>query len=101
MSGRSRSRGSVAVLAAFIALTAVAARAQDRIALVIGNDRYPNLPAAMQLPKAANEASAIGDALQRIGFSVIRGENLDRQGMVDRIFEFTRKIKPGDTAVMF
>ena len=54
-----------------------------------------------QLSKAANDANAIGDALQRIGFTVIRGVNLNRQGMVDRLFEFTQKIAPGDTALLF
>src|ERR1700730_7372711 len=82
-------------------LFSVPAYAQNRIALVIGNDSYPNLPADKQLAKAANDARAVGDALEKMGFSVVRGENLDRQGMVDRIFEFTRKIRPGDRAVMF
>src|SRR5215471_10061310 len=79
----------------------VPALAQDRIALVIGNDRYPSLAAGRQLAKAANDARAVGDALEKLGFSVIRGENLDRQGMVDQLFAFTQKIKPGDTALMF
>jgi hypothetical protein len=90
-----------AALAAATVLSAQAAHAENRIALVIGNDRYPNLPAGQQLSKAANDANAIGDALQRIGFTVIRGLNLNRQGMVDRLFEFTQKIAPGDTALLF
>ena len=77
------------------------AHAQDRVALVIGNDRYQNLPADKQLAKAVNDARAVGAALEKIGFTVIRGENLDRQGMIDRIFAFTKQIKPGDTAVLF
>jgi hypothetical protein len=79
----------------------IAAFAQDRVALVIGNDRYPNLPSDRQLQKAVNDARAVGEALEKIGFKVIRGENLDRAGMVDRIFAFSQAIKPGDTAVMF
>jgi uncharacterized caspase-like protein len=90
-----------AALTAATVLSAQAAHAENRIALVIGNDRYPNLPAGQQLSKAANDANAIGDALQRIGFTVIRGLNLNRQGMVDRLFEFTQKIAPGDTALLF
>lgn len=77
------------------------ALAQDRIALVIGNNRYTNLGADKQLAKAVNDARAVGDALERIGFKVIRGENLDRQGMVDRVFTFTQQIKQGDIAVLF
>ena len=82
-------------------IMASAARAQDRVALVIGNDRYDNLPADKQLAKAVNDARAIGGALEGLGFKVIRGENLTRSQMVDHIFNFTQAVKPGDTAVMF
>ena len=71
------------------------------LALVIGNDRYPNLPADKQLAKAVNDARAVGDALEKLGFTVIRGENLDRNAMVDRIHAFTQQIREGDMAVVF
>jgi hypothetical protein len=65
---------------AFIVASAVAlpaalapAHAEKRVAVVIGNDRYANLE---QLQKAANDARAVGAALQQIGFDVIAGENL-------------------------
>ena len=89
------------VFVALVGLISVPALAQDRIALVVGNDRYPNLGENQQLAKAVNDARAVGDALEKLGFSVLRGENLDRQGMVDRLFAFTQKIKPGDMAVLF
>jgi WD40 repeat protein len=100
MSGLRRAL-AVAALTTLVAISSVTAHAQGRVALVIGNDRYANLPPDKQLAKAVNDANAIGDALQKIGFTVIRGANLDRQSMVDRIFEFTRKIQPGDTAMLF
>lgn len=71
-----------------------------KIALVIGNNDYPALETG-QLAKAVNDARAVGDTLEEMGFSVIRGENLGRQDMVDRVFEFTQRIAPGDTAVFF
>ena len=87
---------------AFMSLLACSElKAQNRIALVIGNDRYANLPADSQLFKAVNDARSVGGALQKLGFNVIRGENLDRAQMVDHIFRFTRAIKPGDTALIF
>jgi hypothetical protein len=92
---------AIAALTLFPALRPVALHAENRVALVIGNNRYPNLAAEQQLAKAVNDANAMGDALERIGFTVIRGLNLDRQGMVDRLFEFTKKIAPGDTALLF
>jgi TPR repeat protein len=90
-----------AALAAAFAVASRDAYAQDRVALVIGNDRYIHLSADKQLSKAVNDARAVGDALEKIGFTVIRGENLDRQSMIDRLFAFTQKVKPGDMAVMF
>jgi hypothetical protein len=89
-------------LCATIGLILVTAPAHaDRIALVIGNDSYPHLSSDQQLGKAVNDARTMGEALEAIGFSVIRGENLDRQSMIDRIFAFTQRIKPGDTALLF
>jgi formylglycine-generating enzyme required for sulfatase activity len=77
------------------------AHADRRIALVIGNDRYPSLAADAQLRKAINDAQAVGEALERIGFQVIRGTNLARQGMIDKLSELTSRLEPGDTAAFF
>jgi hypothetical protein len=45
-------------------LGAVAAtHAEKRVALVIGNDRYANLAASEQLPRAVNDARAVGAAI--------------------------------------
>ncbi|MGE3987085.1 caspase family protein [Pseudorhodoplanes sp.] len=97
-------RPIITLLAAFVSWFAVAmpgAVAQDRVALVIGNDRYPNLPAEQQLVKAVNDARAVASTLESIGFKVMRGENLDRTRMVEHIFRFVQAIKPGDTALLF
>jgi uncharacterized caspase-like protein len=48
--------------------------AEKRLALVIGNDRYQNLPAEEQLKTAVNDAQAVGDALARIGFEGCAGK---------------------------
>jgi TPR repeat protein len=81
--------------------SAAPAFAEKRVALVIGNDRYQNLSAERQLQKAANDAQAVGDSLSRIGFQVIRGVNLTRQGMIDKLSELTARLEPGDTAAFF
>jgi uncharacterized caspase-like protein len=59
--------------------------AEKRIALLIGNDRYVNLSADQQLRKAVNDARVVGDTLSGLGFEVILGENLDRQGTARQI----------------
>lgn len=91
------------LLAVVAAATCIGApvRAEKRVALVIGNDRYANLPAERQLQKAVNDAEAVGDTLARLGFEVIRGRNLGRQGIIDKLSELTAKLAPGDTAAFF
>ena len=89
---------SLALLAAFLAMPAAA---EKRIALAIGNDLYPNLPADRQLRKAANDATTIAGTLKSLGFEVIVGTNLGRQAMIDKLAEFTARLQPGDTAALF
>jgi hypothetical protein len=72
--------------------------AEKRVALVIGNDAYANLP---PLQKAVNDAEAVGDALATLGFQVIRGTDLGRQAIIDKIAEFTARIEAGDIAFFF
>ena len=86
---------------AALLLSSAAAYAEKRVALVVGIDRYPNLGPDRQLLKAVNDAKAVGDALAKIGFSVIRGANLGRQGMIDQLDELTSQLEPGDTAAFF
>ena len=77
---------------------APSALAEKRVALVVGNDRYANLPA---LQKAVNDAEAVGNTLARLGFEVIRGRDLGRQGMIDKLAEFAARLEAGDTALFF
>ncbi len=69
-----------------------------RVALVIGNDDYEQLPV---LQKAANDARAVGEALQRLGFEVIHLQNAQRRTMNQKLVEFTGKIGRGDIAFFF
>jgi hypothetical protein len=77
------------------------AHAERRVALVIGNDRYANLPANEQLQKAVNDVRAVGTALRLIGFDVIEGENLGRQAVLARIDEASQRLTAGDTVFFF
>src|SRR5215831_12863100 len=86
-------RQALIALAPLLALVAIPAHAEKRVALVIGNDRYANLPAERQLAKAVNDAEAVGDALARLSFTVIRGANLTRQGMIDKLAELTTQLE--------
>jgi uncharacterized protein YjiK len=78
-----------------------AAQAEKRIALVVGNDQYANLPPDQQLRRAVNDARAVGEVLGRLGFTVLRGENLNRQALNDKFDEMAGQLSPGDTAFFF
>ena len=69
-----------------------------RLALVIGNDDYENLP---DLKKAVNDSRAVGQALTKLGFDGATVENAPRRTMNAKLAEFTSKVGPGDTAFFF
>jgi uncharacterized caspase-like protein len=91
-----------AVLMPALLLGAAApARAEKRVALVIGNERYTNLPANEQLQKAVNDARAVGGALRQLGFDIISGENLGRGALLAKLDELIQRVAPGDIAFFF
>ncbi len=77
---------------------AAPAWAADRIALVIGNDSYTEVP---RLLKARNDALAMADKLRFLGFEVLTVTDADRAEMNTRIREFESLIENGDTALIF
>ena len=81
---------------------ALPACAEKRIALVIGNDIYRNLPEREQLHNAVNDARAIRAALDGLGFEVMPvAENLDRAALVGRLSDFAARLEQGDIAFFF
>jgi caspase domain-containing protein len=92
--------GLVAGLAAALSLllACLPAHAERRLALLVGNDAYQNVP---QLRTAVNDARALGDTLRRLGFTVTVAENQSRRGLSESLLAFDRQIAPGDTALFF
>lgn len=80
------------------ALFAAPLWAQERLALVIGNDQYTSV---VDLQKAVADAESVSDKLQSLGFETIEGLNLDRRGMNQRISDFISRLEAGDTAFVF
>src|SRR5262245_9536058 len=64
--------------AALAALVVTPALADTRVALVIGNADYDNV---RDLSNPINDARGMRSALERVGFSVIYGENLGKRDM--------------------
>ena len=81
----------------FMAL-AVPAQAEKRVALVIGNNDYKNVP---KLQKAANDARTMGDTLKQLGFTVMVAENQNRAQFSQSLLAFDNALGPGDTAFFF
>lgn len=69
-----------------------------RVALVIGNNAYENVP---ELQKAVNDAEAISQELARLGFDVVSAENVGRRAMSRALVELESKIESGDTALIY
>ncbi|TCM85198.1 SUMF1/EgtB/PvdO family nonheme iron enzyme [Rhodovulum steppense] len=79
-------------------LAALPGRAERRVALVVGNGAYAMAPA---LPNPGNDAEAVAAALERIGFEVERGLDLDGAAMRARIRDFGRQAEGADLALFF
>jgi tetratricopeptide (TPR) repeat protein len=69
-----------------------------RVALVIGNARYPDDPT---LTQPAQHARNIADELRKSGYEVDTGENLTKQGLQRALETFKSKIAPGSVALVF
>src|SRR5664279_535442 len=85
------------LVASLLALAAPA-HAEKRVALVIGNNDYKNVP---KLQKAVNDARTMGDTLRQLGFSVMVAENQTRQAFSETLLAFDKAVEPGDTAFFF
>src|SRR5216684_3417087 len=83
--------------ASLMALTAPAYAAK-RVALVVGNNDYKNVP---KLQKAVNDARTMGDTLKQLGFNVMVAENQNRQAFSETLLAFDRAVEAGDTAFFF
>jgi hypothetical protein len=99
MSGTLMRAVLTAVLAIGVHLAwAGSAAAAKRVALVVGNDQYANIP---QLKKAVNDARTMGETLKKLGFAVLVAENQNRKGLSETLLAFDRMIEKGDTAFFF
>src|SRR6201994_1326069 len=75
-----------------------AAFADKRVAFVVGNAAYRNVP---QLPNPAIDAKAMASVLRNVGFDVVEGTNLTRDKMTEKLLDFGKKAEGADVAVFF
>ena len=81
-----------------IGLTPNPGEAETRVALVIGNSAYTQVPA---LPNPKNDAAAISTALDRLGFTVLTGLDQSISEMRDLIRAFSEQAEGADLALFF
>jgi peptidoglycan hydrolase-like protein with peptidoglycan-binding domain len=78
--------------------TVSAAKADRRVAFVVGNGAYKNVA---QLPNPPIDAKAIAGVLRNVGFDVVEGTNLSRDKMTEKLLDFGKKAQGADVAVFF
>jgi len=88
----------LALCAACVALSTVSAKADRRVAFVVGNGAYQNVDA---LPNPPVDAKAMAALLRNAGFDVVEGINLGRDAMTARLREFALKTPGSEVAVFF
>jgi cell division septation protein DedD len=90
-----------ALLLVFAALALPSTAWAKQVALVVGIDRYDNLPESQQLRKAVNDSHTLGAALQGLGYQVVSADNADRRTFNEKWQNFLSLIQPGDSAAFF
>lgn len=81
-----------------ILASADAAKAERRVAFVVGNGTYKNVT---PLPNPPIDARSMAGLLRSAGFDVVEGINLTHDEMTERLLEFGRKTQGADVAVFF
>ncbi|HEY0331571.1 MAG TPA: caspase family protein [Rhodopseudomonas sp.] len=78
---------------------ATAAEQTARVALVIGNAKYPDSETPLKQP--VNDARELAAELQRAGFEVETGENLSGEAMRRAFDRLSARVTPGAVALVF
>jgi hypothetical protein len=90
--------GAVSLIIAWIVAGTQPALAERKVALVVGNSGYANVP---RLPNPRNDASDIIERLKSLGFDVIPGLDLDRNTFLTSLASFGRAAEGADVALFF
>jgi uncharacterized caspase-like protein len=86
------------VCALGLVLFATVAHAAGKVALVIGNGAYQN---ATALPNPPNDAADMAVALEKLGFNVITGIDVNQAQMVQKVGDFEEAAREADVTFFF
>jgi uncharacterized caspase-like protein len=81
-----------------ILLSSNVAKADRRVAFVVGNGAYTNVRA---LPNPPSDAKAIAGLLRNVGFDVVEGADLTRAQMTEKLLDFGKRAAGADLALFF
>ena len=87
-----------AVLLGLTVFGAADARAEKRVALIIGNSAYEH---TTPLPNPKNDAVVLTRVLKRLGFDVVSGIDLKRPEFEKTVRTFASKLKSADVGLFF
>jgi sulfatase modifying factor 1 len=85
----------------FLMLLSGVVSAEERVALVIGNDKYDPMGLFPVLSNCVSDSTLVGNTLESMGFKVIRATDASRSEMDEKLSEFEAALKPGDTALFY
>jgi hypothetical protein len=91
-------RYALVAVAAVFAGGAGGAQAESRVALVVGNGAYKDVPA---LPNPPNDARDVAQALTSLGFKVTLLVDADRARFQKEVEEFGRNAKTSDVSMFY
>lgn len=81
-----------------LAMTAYAAEAANRVALVIGMAKYQTIPT---LANTVNDATSISEKLEGVGFEVERAIDLPLKDLIATVSAFSFKAETADVALIY
>jgi hypothetical protein len=87
-----------AISVAGLLFSANVAKADKRVAFVVGNSAYKNVAG---LPNPAVDEKSMAKLLRNVGFDVVEGANLTRDKMTEKLLEFGKKAEGADVALFF
>jgi formylglycine-generating enzyme required for sulfatase activity len=90
---------SIFFASVMLTTSSLAQQKDERVALVIGNAKYPDARTPLATP--IKDATKLADELRRINFSVEFKTNLGKEEMQREVNAFTGKIKDGTTAFFY
>lgn len=95
-------RGGVLLILIIVAFVGGGPPAEaKRIALVVGINKYDNLPERQQLQRAINDSESIARTLKELKFEVVNGVDATRQGFNSLWQRFLDQIDPEDTVTFY